>query len=64
MDPITGVWREAYMLASDIPNNGAIDVTVPDVGDIIIGDNNNDGQKDQPPDPAYPLAIQLSGSIC
>ena len=62
VDPITEIWREVYMLASDIPNNGAIDVTVPDLGDIIMGGNNNGGQKDQPPDPAFPLAIQVAAS--
>ena len=35
VDPLTEVWREVYVLASDIQNNGTIDVTFPDVGGII-----------------------------
>ena len=62
VDPITEVWREVYVLASDIPNNGGIDISVPDVGDIIMDGNSNRGQKDQPPDPAFPLAVQVAAS--
>ena len=63
VDPITEVWREVYVLASDIRNNGAIDVKVPDVGGIIMDGNSNLGQKDQPPDPAFPLAVQVAASV-
>ena len=62
VDPITEVWREVYVLASGIQNNGTIDVTVPDVGNIIMNGNSNRGQKDQPPDPAFPLAVQVAAS--
>ena len=62
VDPMTEVWREVYVLASDIPNNGEIDITVPDVGDIIMSGNRNGSQKDRPPDPAFPLAIQVAAS--
>ena len=62
VDPLTEVWREVYVLASGIQNNGTIDVTVPDVGDIIMDGNSNRGQKDQPPDPVFPLAVQVAAS--
>ena len=65
LDSDTEIWREMGSLASDIPNSGAIGVTIPDVSDTLEDINGNRvmiGDQNNPPAAAFPIAIQVSVS--
>ena len=61
VNPDTEIWREVGSLASDIPNSGAIDITIPDVRDTLedIGGNRVNGQNNPP---AFHIAMRVSVS--